>query len=270
MFGVARKKKQQIGVIKKTQDAGKFVEKNVVESVEEKQLEKEVSEEVGLETEKEEFELKEIAGAASKESGSISDVVEEVKEEKEKAASAKVEENAATGIAAGGLNASSSSPIPPSSLVDVSKLDPVRVVESALFMSGKPLPVDALGKLLGTPAPGYVKGVVEKLAREYAEKNSAIAVVEENNEFVMRLKNPFAQLVKDFAQDAEVSHGALKMLAFISRNEGIQQSKMVDELGTTVYPYVKELSHNGFVEARRKGRTKVLRTTKKFKDYFSE
>ncbi len=148
-------------------------------------------------------------------------------------------------------------------------LDPVRIVEAALFMSAKPLSMDALAKLLSTGAPGFVKQTVEKLAKEYEEKNSAIKIVEENNEFAMRLKNPYAQLVKDFATEAEVSHGALKILAYISQHEGIEQSTMVKQLGTTVYQYAKELSHNGFIEAKRKGRTKVLRTTKKFKDYFA-
>ncbi|MBI5159159.1 SMC-Scp complex subunit ScpB [Candidatus Micrarchaeota archaeon] len=249
-----KKEKKQIAVIK------------AVEAIEQKQLEKEISEEAGLETTKSNSELKEIVGEASRESESISDLLEEVKDEKEVQA---VERGAgASDTASDAVLLSVSSPVAPA--IDVSNLDPARVVEAALFMSGKPLSIDALGKLLGTPAPGYVKGIAENLAKEYTEKNSAIVIIEENNEFVMRLKNPFAQLVKDFAQDAEVSHGALKMLAFISRNEGIQQSKMVDELGTTVYQYVKELSHNGFVEARRKGRTKVLKTTKKFKDYFSE
>ena len=84
----------------------------------------------------------------------------------------------------------------------------------------------------------------------------------------MRLRVEYASKVAQLAQEGELSRGALKILSYISQNEGIEQSKVADRLGSMVYDYVRELTEKGFLDKQKKGRTSVLRTTQKFRDYF--
>ena len=84
----------------------------------------------------------------------------------------------------------------------------------------------------------------------------------------MRLKGEYASKVSSLAQEAELSKGALRILAYVSQNEGIEQSKLADRLGSTVYDYVHELVDKAFLDKQKKGRTSVLKTTQKFRDYF--
>ena len=154
--------------------------------------------------------------------------------------------------------------------VPVKELEPMRVIEAALFMSSKPLSTSDFSGVTGIAAPGHLLELVKKLQKTFDESGSSICVVEEDGKFVMRLRHVYAGKVQQYAQDAEVSSGALRILAFISQHEGIEQSRVVKTLGSTVYQHVKELVKDGFLEAKKSGRTKTLRTTKKFKDYFSE
>jgi len=150
------------------------------------------------------------------------------------------------------------------------KEDPKRIIEAALFMSSKALRAQELAKIAGIGAVGFVKGQVEMLKREYEERGSAIQICEEPEGYMMRLVPEYEQIVGELAKEADISRTALKVLAVISKNDGMEQSKLVKMVGSTTYEGVHELEGKGFVVSHKKGRTKILRTSKKFKEYFSE
>jgi segregation and condensation protein B len=157
---------------------------------------------------------------------------------------------------------------PAPSQQSLGKLEPKRVIEAALFISSKPLSLSELGGYIGVAAPGFVEGLLKALAAEYDSAGSAVKIAEEPGGYIMRLRTDYAAKVAPLAQEAEISRGALKILAYISQNEGIEQSKVADTLGSTIYERIKELVDKGFLDKQRKGRTSVLRTTQKFRDYF--
>ncbi len=148
--------------------------------------------------------------------------------------------------------------------------EPKRIIEAALFMSSKALGSQELARISGIGAIGFVKGQLDDLKKEYVERGSAIRIYEEPEGYIMRLLPEYEQVVGTLAKEADVGRTALKVLAVISKNEGIEQSKLVKMIGSTTYDGVHELEAKGFVVSHRKGRTKVLKTSKKFKEYFSE
>lgn len=148
--------------------------------------------------------------------------------------------------------------------------DPKRIIEAALFMSSKALGAQDLAKIAGIGAVGFVKGQVDILKKEYEERGSAIRIFDEQEGYMMRLVPEYELIVGQLAKEADVSRTALKVLAVISKNDGIEQSRLVKMVGSTTYDGVHELEAKGFVNSHKKGRTKVLKTSKKFKEYFSE
>ena len=148
--------------------------------------------------------------------------------------------------------------------------DPKRIIEAALFMSSKALTVHDLAKIAGIGAVGFVKGQMDALKSEYEGRGSAIRIYEEPEGYMMRLLPEYELVVGQLAKEADISKSALKVLAVISKNEGIEQSKLVKMVGSATYEGVHELEAKGFVNSQKKGRTKSLRTSKKFKEYFSE
>ncbi|MEM4389847.1 MAG: SMC-Scp complex subunit ScpB [Candidatus Micrarchaeia archaeon] len=158
----------------------------------------------------------------------------------------------------------------PEELERKTELPPLRIIEAALFQSSRPLRLEDFARITGIAAPGKLEELLRQLQAEYEQRGSPIQIVFENSAWLMRLRAAYAQKVAEFAREAEVSKGGLRLLAFVSQNEGVTQAKAVKVLGSTVYDYVRELVESGFITAEKRGRTRVLRTTQKFKDYFSE
>ncbi len=147
-------------------------------------------------------------------------------------------------------------------------LDPLRLIESALFMSSRALSTEELAKLTGLGALGHVQELAAKLAEEYSSRGSALEITKEGDGWLMRLRTPYTEPVKQFAKAAELSAGSLKVLAFISKNQPITQSDLVKKLGSTVYERMAELLQKDFVVAKKHGRTKLITTSEKFREYF--
>lgn len=148
------------------------------------------------------------------------------------------------------------------------KSDEKRVIEAALFISSKPLTAIELGKFVGIAAPGFIDAKIKELVEDYEKAGSALTITKETAGYIMRAKPEYASRVAPLAKEAEISKGALKVLAFISKNEGIKQSDAVKKLGSGIYEHVKELVGKDFVEKTRNGRTSTLKTTQKFREYF--
>lgn len=143
-----------------------------------------------------------------------------------------------------------------------------KLIEAALFISSRAMTLEEFRTLTGIGALGYLQGVVEELGREYEERGSAIEILASGGKYEMRVKNEVLQRVKQFAQDIEISKGALRTLAFISKHDGILKSELVRKIGTQVYEDVRELVEHEFVKSVRAGRTSKLTLTDKFKKYF--
>ena len=145
-----------------------------------------------------------------------------------------------------------------------------RLIEAALFISGREMSLEELRTLTGIGALGYLKNVMEELQKDYETRESAIEVLEANGKYSLRVKNVYIDKVKEFAQDTEISKGALRTLAFLSKHDGMLKSSLVRKLGTRVYQDVKELVSSDFLKPQKAGRTSKLWLTEKFKKYFAQ
>ncbi|MBU0532513.1 SMC-Scp complex subunit ScpB [Candidatus Micrarchaeota archaeon] len=145
-----------------------------------------------------------------------------------------------------------------------------RLIEAALFISGRDMSLEELRSLTGIGALGYLQGVVQELQKDYESRESAIEILEINGKYSMRIKNECINRVKQFAQDSEISKCALRTLAYISKHDGMLKSSLVKKLGTGIYQDVKELVASEFVKQTKAGRTSKLTLTEKFKKYFAQ
>ncbi len=145
-----------------------------------------------------------------------------------------------------------------------------RIIEAALFLSGRELTIEELKRVTGIAAHGYLEKMVGELKQEYERNGSALEIIEDSKRYAMRVKEEYGERVKSFAQDAEISKGGLRVLGFIYKNNrSILKSSIAKRLGAWIYPYVQELIDRGFVDAKKAGRTNKLTLTKKFDTYFT-
>jgi len=143
-----------------------------------------------------------------------------------------------------------------------------KTIEAALFISGRWLNVEDLARIAGSASIGDVKERLAALQHEYERHAGGVMVFEENGRYKMEVASDIRDRVYYLAPEPELSPALIKTLAFIAYKQPVNQSQVVQVIGNRAYDYIKELRHKEFISIKRKGRTKQMTTTGRFRKYF--
>lgn len=143
------------------------------------------------------------------------------------------------------------------------------LVEAALYVAGRPLDLKELCSVLKTRSKNKAKKLVKTLMQEYANRNTAIEILELKDErYVLQLKAEFTPHVRKLVTRPLLSTGPLKTLSYIAFRQPVSQKRVVEVRGRHAYGHIKLLKEMGLVALERKGRASILKTTEYFADYF--
>ena len=140
-------------------------------------------------------------------------------------------------------------------------------VESVLFASAKWVTASELQKLCNADEP-QIQRALKELAKEYDEKGSSIALVEEDQAFKFVVRDKYLPIVENVVSETELPKSILETLAVIAFKHPIYQSEIVKIRSNKAYEHLTELENRGFIKRERSGRTKRIYLTQKFFDYF--
>lgn len=146
--------------------------------------------------------------------------------------------------------------------------DDTSTIEAALYASDRPLTLEELKDTVDTSSETYIRKLLNQLGDKYEENGSLELKETSENMYTVQLREEYMPKVEDVAPKTKLTRGTLKTLAVIAYKQPIKQSELAEIRGGRVYQYVKKLQELGFVESKPLGRTKVLRTSKKFAGYF--
>ncbi|MHB1830523.1 MAG: SMC-Scp complex subunit ScpB [Candidatus Micrarchaeaceae archaeon] len=144
-----------------------------------------------------------------------------------------------------------------------------KIIEAALFMSPNAMSVNDITKATGIMSPGIIEKLIAELMSEYDARDTSLKIMGISGKYMFSLKDEYISKVSSLASGPDISRGALRILAYISKNEGAIQSDLVKYFGSSTYDYMKELEEKEFVEAKKYKRSKKLSVTPKFNEYFS-
>ncbi len=144
-----------------------------------------------------------------------------------------------------------------------------RLLEAALFVTSRAMSADELGKAIGIASVGSVSSLLDELINDYNQKSGALGIFKIGDKYIMSVKEPYAGKVNQLAGAPDLTKGALRILAYVSKNEPVIQSSIVKTFGSASYDYIHELQEKDFIKAAKTGRTKKLDKTEKFKEYFN-
>lgn len=139
-------------------------------------------------------------------------------------------------------------------------------VEAALFAAGGPVDAASLGKILGI-STRKARAIVDDLVEDYKNRQTGLEIIKVQDRYVMQVRQKYSDMVRPVAPK-ELSPPVLRTLAMIAYHQPILQSDLVERRGNTTYDHVKILIERGLVESERQGRSRLLRTTGEFADYF--
>lgn len=139
-------------------------------------------------------------------------------------------------------------------------------MEAALFSAGRPLSIDEIKEATKLDS-GRIEGYLNELIEIYNGRESAIEVSKAGEKWGMCVKSEFTDYARTVAKP-EVKRKLLETLSLIAYEQPLTQSKLARMLGSKIYDHIKELAELGLIFTIPAGRTKLIKTTEKFSEYF--
>lgn len=141
-------------------------------------------------------------------------------------------------------------------------------VEAILFTTGRFMDVDEIAKFCEIGSLGYIKQVLEELSKDYEKRNGALELINENAKWKLNINKQYNYLTTSLLENTEMDKPTQETLAVIAFKNPVLQCDIIKIRGNGAYDHIKYLTDNGFLMSERKGRTRVLKLTQKFFDYF--
>lgn len=143
------------------------------------------------------------------------------------------------------------------------------LLEAALYVAGRPLDLKTLASVLKTRSKKKAQRLAQKLIETYKDRDTALEILSlEDERYVLQLKAEYTPEVRRLALRPLLSVGPLKTLSYIAYRQPISQTQVIDVRGQHAYDHLKQLEDLNLIARERAGRSRVIRTTAFFADYF--
>ena len=141
-------------------------------------------------------------------------------------------------------------------------------VETVLFTTGRFLNLDEISKLSGIGSVGYLKELLEGLKKDYETRNGALEIIGQGEKWKINIRKEYLHLTENLLTDAELDRPTQETLAVIAYKNPAQQHEIIKIRGNKAYDHIGILKELDFVTSEPSGRSRLLKLTQKFYDYF--
>ncbi len=143
-----------------------------------------------------------------------------------------------------------------------------RKIEAVLFTTGRFMNLQEIAQACEIGSVGYVKEQLRELMKEYEQRQGALHIIEQEGKFKLNIRKEYGVLANKLVSTSEFDHPTTKTLAIIAYKHPALQSEIIKARGNKAYDHVKILAEQGLVTSEKHGRTRLLKLTSKFYDYF--
>lgn len=141
-------------------------------------------------------------------------------------------------------------------------------IESLLFSAGKRLTVEELGRLCREENLDAIRAALELLRKELDDKQSPLMLVQEGDGWKLTVREQYVPVVRKVIKTPELPKSLLETLAVVAYKAPVLQSQVIKIRTNKAYKHLDELEELGYLSREKKGRTKLIKLTQKFFDYF--
>lgn len=140
-------------------------------------------------------------------------------------------------------------------------------IEAVLFTLGKFTSIKDLAKHLNAQEQD-IKKTLEELKEDYLKKDSSLAIQQQDNLYKLNIKKEFGFLTNKLLEDKEMDNPTTKTLAIIAYKSPVTQSEVIKIRGNKAYDHISNLKNSGLITLEKLGRTRLIKLTHHFFDYF--
>jgi|SRR3989344_7350974 len=146
-------------------------------------------------------------------------------------------------------------------------MDIKKQVEAILFTLGAFVSVEEIARHVSASQDDVLKSLQE-LQEDYMSKDSALTIQKQDNLFKLNIKKEFGFLTNKLLEQKEMDSPTVKTLAVIAYKSPVNQSEIIKIRGNKAYGHIIQLKDSGFITSEKYGRTRLLKLSQQFFDYF--
>jgi len=155
-------------------------------------------------------------------------------------------------------------------------VDPVRIIEAALFVGGTPLTAIRLCRVLGVDLPvEEIVRIIERLNERYEAERRPYEIQPGEGGYRLRLKPDFQAVQRQTfgfgPRDVRLSQEVLEVLAFVAYRQPVTKEDFRDSSRPAVEPVLRQLVRRRLIKIDRdedSPKTVQYRTTERFLEVF--
>lgn len=141
-------------------------------------------------------------------------------------------------------------------------------IEAVLFTIGRFVDLDELSQLTGIASKGVLNDALKNLIEDYKNKQGSLEIIEDNGKFKLNIKKDYLHLTTKLLDQTEFDKPSQETLALIAYKQPVLQSEIIKLRGNGAYDHIAKLKEMEFITSEKSGRTRLLKTSAKFYDYF--
>jgi len=140
-------------------------------------------------------------------------------------------------------------------------------LEALLFSSARSMSIEELSNLTKA-SPEEIREELNRLKKDYEKRDSSITLIDEGNAFKLNVKSEHIPIIQQIVTETELSKTLMETLAVIAFKYPIKQSDLIKLRTNKAYDHLRELEEMGYITRQKYGRTKLIKLTPKFFEYF--
>jgi len=146
--------------------------------------------------------------------------------------------------------------------------DEMKHVEAVLYTTGRYTTVEEISEACGLNDESAVKSAINNLKSYYELGSSSLEIQEHEGRFKLNTKKKYGFIASKLSGEAEFDGPTIKTLAVIAYKSPIIQSEIIKIRGNKSYDHISQLKGDGLISSERSGRSRMLKLTTKFFEYF--
>ncbi len=141
-------------------------------------------------------------------------------------------------------------------------------LESILFSAGQKVSIDELSRLTKERDFERIKQALHELRLELEQKGGSLMLANEGEFWKMTVREKYLPFVRKIVTQTELPKSAIETLAVVAFKAPVLQSKIISIRTNKAYKHLDFLEEDGYITREKKGRTKLIKLTKTFFEYF--
>ncbi|MBD3164806.1 SMC-Scp complex subunit ScpB [Candidatus Woesearchaeota archaeon] len=140
-------------------------------------------------------------------------------------------------------------------------------IEAILFSVGKYISLEDIAQLCRKDEK-EVKDALLELCTDYEHKKGSLVVISDGNMWKLTTREEYGNVVRNIVSETELTKSQLETLAVIAFKYPIKQSDLIKIRTNKAYEHLSQLEEAGYITRQRYGRSKLIKLTDKFFEYF--